>query len=228
MKIIIQGVKLKNKYFITGIDTSIGKSVATGVLAREWNAAGSSIITQKLVQTGCSGISEDILTHRRIMGVELLPEDLDGTTCPLVFRYPASPHLAAAMESREVDIALVEQCTERLLQKYSTVLIEGAGGVHVPLKKGVSTIDYICENSLPVIAVTSPRLGSLNHTILTLEALASRGIELSMLIYNLYPDTSEIITGDTRNYLLDYLRANHPQAIFAEINEKSEFKQLPL
>ena len=62
------------------------------------DGAGASS-PKKFIQTGCPGLSEDIETHRRIMGTGLLPEDLDGTTCPIVFTYPASPHLAAAIDS---------------------------------------------------------------------------------------------------------------------------------
>ena len=75
---------------ISGIDTGTGKTVATGLLARALLAHGASVITQKLVQTGCPGrIAEDIIEHRRIMGCELNEEDLQGLTSPCVFAYPA-------------------------------------------------------------------------------------------------------------------------------------------
>ncbi|MBL6957333.1 MAG: AAA family ATPase, partial [Chlorobium phaeobacteroides] len=83
-----------NVIAIAGIDTGIGKSVATGLLARSLLESGSRVITQKMVQTGCQDVSEDILLHREIMGVPLQDVDRDGTTCPYVFSYPASPHLA--------------------------------------------------------------------------------------------------------------------------------------
>ena len=71
---------MKRAYFVTGIDTDAGKSIVTGVLARALSARGERVITQKFIQTGCDGLSEDIETHRRIMGIGLLPEDEDGTT----------------------------------------------------------------------------------------------------------------------------------------------------
>lgn len=117
---------MKRAYFVTGIDTDAGKSIVTGVLARALSARGERVITQKFIQTGCDGLSEDIETHRRIMGIGLLPEDEDGTTCPIVFTYPASPHLAAAIDGRDIDLTLIGRSTEKLLQKYDTVLIEGA------------------------------------------------------------------------------------------------------
>ena len=159
---------MKRAYFVTGIDTDAGKSIVTGVLARALSARGERVITQKFIQTGCDGLSEDIETHRRIMGIGLLPEDEDGTTCPIVFTYPASPHLAAAIDGRDIDLTLIGRSTEKLLQKYDTVLIEGAGGLYVPLLEAYQTIDYVAEHGLPVVLVTSPRLGSINHTLLSL------------------------------------------------------------
>ncbi len=211
---------MKKVYFVTGIDTDAGKSIVTGTLAREWSARGLRVITQKFVQTGCRGLSEDIETHRRIMGCGLQPEDRDGTTCPVVFTYPASPHLAAVLDGREIDLGLVAESTEKLLRKYDIVLLEGAGGLFVPLRGLYNTIDYIADHRLPVILVTSPR--SINHTLLSLEACRHRGIEVAKVVYNLYPPTGEPITGDTRNYILTYLDAYHPQTEFIEVTDRYE------
>lgn len=95
----------------------------------------------------------------------------------------------------------MEKSTGKLLESYDTVLLEGAGGLFVPLTDTYSTIDYIADHRLPVILVTSPRLGSINHTVLSLEACRARNIEVAELVYNLYPPTSREITEDTRRYL---------------------------
>lgn len=79
---------------ISGIDTDIGKTVATGLMAKALLLRGYSVITQKVAQTGCTGISEDIQEHRKLMGVELLSEDQDGLTCPYVFSKACSPVLS--------------------------------------------------------------------------------------------------------------------------------------
>ena len=76
-------------YFISGIDTDAGKSIVTGVIARTLLQKGVHVITQKFIQTGCVGISEDILKHREIMGIPPQEVDKDGTTCPYVMTYPA-------------------------------------------------------------------------------------------------------------------------------------------
>ena len=85
---------------ICGIDTNIGKSVVTGLMARFLHEQGHKVITQKPVQTGCDGQSEDILTHRRLMETGWLEEDEQRLTCPYNFSFPGSPHLAAKLEAK--------------------------------------------------------------------------------------------------------------------------------
>lgn len=210
----------KNIYFVSGIDTDAGKSVVTGVLARTWREQGRRVITQKFVQTGNQTFSEDIEMHRRLMGIPMQPEDLDGTTCPLIFTYPCSPQLAARLDGREIDLSLVDRSSRKLLETYDTVLLEGAGGLVVPLSDTYSTLDYVAERKLPLILVTSPRLGSINHTVLSLEACRTRGIEVAMVVYNLYPATDAPIVEDTRRYVLQYLERYHPAARFVEIDDR--------
>ena len=154
--------------------------------------------------------------------IGLLPEDEDGTTCPIVFTYPASPHLAAAIDGRDIDLTQIGRSTEKLLQKYDTVLIEGAGGLYVPLSEAYQTIDYVAEHGLPVVLVTSPRLGSINHTLLSLEACRNRNIEVAAVAYNLYPPAPEPIVRDTRTYLKAYLADRFPAARWLEVNDRYE------
>lgn len=135
----------ENVYFVSGIDTNIGKSYATGYLAREWNKNGIRTITQKFIQTGNTELSEDIELHRKLMGTGLLPEDKEGLTMPEIFTYPCSPHLAAEIDKRAIDFNKIERATEALSEKYDAVLLEGAGGLMVPLTRDLLTIDYIAQ-----------------------------------------------------------------------------------
>jgi len=204
--------------FVSGIDTEIGKTVVTGWLARQWAEQGEQLITQKLVQTGCVGASDDILLHRRIMGTGLFDEDRDGTTMPALFAYPASPHLSARLEQRPLDLAAIEAATTRLQARYETVLIEGAGGLMVPLTEQLLTIDYVAERGWPVVLVTSGRLGSINHTLLSLEALAARGIALHGVAWNSRDDSSdEVIAADSRGFIRDWVLARFPEAAWYDV-----------
>ncbi|MBN8791597.1 MAG: ATP-dependent dethiobiotin synthetase BioD [Stenotrophomonas nitritireducens] len=204
--------------FVGGIDTEIGKTVVTGWLARQWIEQGREVITQKLVQTGCVGASDDILLHRRLMGSGLFDEDRDGTTMPALYAYPASPHLAAKLESRALDLDAIAAATARLRARYDTVLVEGAGGLLVPLTAELLTLDYVAAQGWPVILVTSGRLGSINHTLLSLEAIAARGIALHGIAWNSRDDGSdEVIAAESRRYLRQWMQARFPQARWYDV-----------
>ena len=207
-----------NVYFISGIDTGIGKTYATGYLAKLWNQQGISTITQKLVQTGNVDISEDIEQHRHIMQMGWFPEDETKLTMPEIFTYPASPHLATQIDGRAIDFEKIENATKQLAEKYQCVLLEGAGGLMVPLTTDILSIDYIVAKKLPVILVSSGRLGSINHTLLSLEAMKVRGIEVYALAYNLKDESQDIlISQDTAKYLKGYLKAHFPDALWIDI-----------
>ncbi len=204
--------------FVGGIDTEIGKTVVTGWLARQWREQGGEVITQKLVQTGCVGASDDILLHRRLMGCGLFDEDRDGTTMPALYAYPASPHLAARLEGRALDLDAIARATARLRARYGTVLVEGAGGLMVPLTPQLLTIDYVAAQGWPVILVTSGRLGSINHTLLSLEAIAARGIALHGIAWNSRDDGSdEVIATESRRFIRDWMQARFPQARWYDV-----------
>lgn len=205
-------------YFVSGIDTGIGKTFATGYLARLWSRQGAQVITQKLVQTGNIDISEDIEKHREIMQCVRLPEDESKLTMPEIFSYPASPHLAAKMDGREIDLKKIAAATKTLSENYDVVLLEGAGGLMVPLTEQYLTIDYLFEMQYPIILVSSGRLGSINHTLLSLEALKIRGLELYALAYNLNDESQDpMISKDTAHYLKQVLAKDFPQAQWIEV-----------
>ena len=198
--------------FVTGTGTDVGKTYATGWLAKRMTQAGRKVITQKLIQTGCRDRSEDIEAHRRIMGIPLQPRDLDHTTDPIILSYPASPHLAAHIDGVELDYDVAARCTERLASEYDCVLVEGAGGLMVPLKEDFMTLDYIVQHNLPTAAVVNGQLGSINHALLTLQALQRGGATLWAVVYNTYFDTDKIISDETRKYLREYVSHHHPAA----------------
>lgn len=193
---------------IGGIDTDVGKSFVTGLLARYLLQQGRTVTTLKLVQTGCREMADDILLHRRLMGHALTEFDREGVTCPYVFPFPASPLLAARMAGQMIEASVLDQAMARLQAHHEWLLVEGAGGLLVPLNEDLLLLDYLAAKRLPLILVASPRLGSINHTRLSLEAVKSRHIPLVGLVYNLYGDHPREIVQDTlhecRKALGDY------------------------
>lgn len=191
---------------ITGIDTDIGKTVATGLLGRYLLGQGKRVITQKLVQTGCVGLAEDIQVHRRLMGQELQPEDQQGLTCPYVLARPCSPHLAASLAGQEIDPAVIRQATRTLAARYDLVLLEGAGGLLVPLTAELTFLDYLEQEACPLIVVSTPRLGSINHTLSILELARNRGLTVLGILYNRYQESDPVIAEDSAQVFSRYLR----------------------
>lgn len=207
------------KLFVTGIDTDAGKSYATGWLANFINANGGNAITMKFVQTGNHDFSEDILVHRKVMGIEPVNADLLHLTAPEIFSYPCSPELAARIDGREINFRLISEASDELARQYGTVIIEGAGGLMVPLKGDYLTIDYIKEHDLPTVLVTNSTLGSISHTLLTLQAMKHAGIKVFAVIYNAFFDKDKIIAEDTRNYIRHWLDTYFKDTLYFEMGQ---------
>lgn len=210
---------MKEIIFVSGIGTNVGKSYATGWLANKLNSEKKNAITMKMIQTGNDGYSEDIDIHRKIMGLPLLDEDKDFTTAPIIMTYPASPHLAAKIDHCTIDLSKIDRSTEKLFEKYDTILMEGAGGLMVPITETYTTIDYIREHNLPLALVTNGQLGSISHTLLALEAIKTRQIKLKYVVYNPYFDEDKIIAEETQKYLGEFLKKNFPETEYLIMNK---------
>ena len=154
------------------------------------------------------------------MHLPLLPIDTDFTTAPIIMTYPASPHLAARIDKREIDLSLIDKSTNKLFADYDTILMEGAGGIMVPITENYLTIDYIHEKKLPLAIVTNGQLGSINHTLLTIEAAHSRGIDISYLIYNPYFDEDATIAAETQAYFSQLMKHRFPDIQYIIMNNE--------
>ena len=171
-------------YFVSGIDTGVGKTMVTGLMARSLAAAGRDVITVKMVQTGNVGFSEDLELHRRICGGARFPEDVEGLTAPQIFAFPSSPLLAASLENRKVDVAAITNAVGKCAGRHEIVLVESAGGLDVPLTEEVLSVDLAAAEGWSLVLVSCGRLGSINHTLLSLEAAKSRGMKVAGVVHN--------------------------------------------
>ena len=186
-----------NVYFISGIDTGVGKTVVTGLMARWLRASGHDVITVKMVQTGNTGFSEDLDAHRALADMPRLSEDDLGLTAPQIFSFPSSPELAARLEGRTVDLPKIAHAVATCAAAHEVVLVEGAGGLAVPLTADTLAVDFAAVQGWPLILVASGRLGSINHIILSLEAAKARGMSVAGVAYNWCPDADPVIVADT-------------------------------
>lgn len=172
-------------FFITGTDTGVGKTVVAGLAGRFLLDKGYSVITQKWVQTGSSGFPDDISAHLRLM--KKTKKSIKAylpSVCPYTFKVPSSPHLASRAQKRKIDIKRIKNSFRFLKNRFDFVIVEGTGGSLVPLNGNKLVIDIARELSLPVLLVASNRLGAINHTLLTVEAIKRRNMKLAGIIFN--------------------------------------------
>ena len=210
---------------VGGIDTGVGKTVACGLMARYLLQKGVNVITVKLVQTGNVGFSEDLELHRAIMGKNF-PEDAMGLTAPQIFSFPASPLLAGRLEGKTVDVEKISQSIKELQNRYDVVLIEAAGGLAVPLTRNLLTIDFAASLDWRLILVTSGKLGSVNHTVLSLESALGRGIDVLGAAYNYCPDADPVIDGDSASYILEFMQKKGIRPTLSRV-PKVDLSRLP-
>ena len=192
-------------FFVSGIDTGIGKTMATGLMARSLASAGRDVITVKLVQTGNDGFSEDIDVHRAICGGIRFPEDDEGLTAPQIFKFPSSPLLAAALEGRTVDVEAISRAVRECAARHEIVLVESAGGLDVPLTEDMLSVDLAAREGWPLVLVSCGRLGSINHTLLSLEAAKARGMRVAGVVWNWCDGGDSRIDNDSCETIRRYL-----------------------
>jgi dethiobiotin synthetase len=171
--------------FVAGTDTGVGKSLITGLLARQFTLAGKRVVTQKWVETGRTGFSKDIDIHLKLMNKTR--RDYAGylnEMTPYVFKFSASPHLAASVEKRPVNIDRIKRSFKYLSRHFDITIVEGSGGLLVPINRRTLLIDVVRELNMPVLLVAGNRLGAINHTLLSIEALKARHMKILGVVFN--------------------------------------------
>lgn len=173
------------RWFITGTDTEVGKTVASIALLQAARTAGLRTAGYKPVASGCditpAGIrNSDALALQRYSSLELDYEQVN----PLAFIEPTSPHIVSAEEGRPITFATLSAGLHALEQQAEWVLVEGAGGWFTPLSETQTYADWVEAEQLPVILVVGVKLGCINHAMLTAEAVKARGLRLAGWIAN--------------------------------------------
>ena len=168
--------------FVTGIDTGVGKTVFTCALAHALRLAGINVGVMKPFATGLPRAgqykSEDVELLIKSSGVSD-PQELVN---PYFFEIPASPYMAAKKLEKTIDVDVVLSGFERLRSAHDVVLVEGIGGIMTPILKDYFVADLIKDLNLDSILVTSTKIGSVNHTLLTLDACKKYGIRIAGLV----------------------------------------------
>lgn len=165
--------------FVTGTDTGVGKTVVACELVRALRAEGRDVGVMKPIETGVGPEGPlDAIALREAAGA---PESLDET-CPQRFALPAAPNVAARAEGRAVDLDLLREGFARIAARHEFAVVEGAGGLLVPIARDVAMIDLALQLRLPLLVVARARLGTINHTLLTLEVAGTRGARVAGVV----------------------------------------------
>jgi dethiobiotin synthetase len=168
-------------FFITGTDTGVGKTAFTCWLVRAWRLQGHDSAALKPISTGDR---QDALLLRAAC-CDALPLDEIN---PIHFREPAAPLLAARAENRTIDFPQLKRAIAAARARFSHLAVEGIGGWRVPLAPGYDVRDWARDLGFPVVVVARGTLGTLNHTLLTVESIASAGLACAGVVVNAGPD----------------------------------------
>jgi dethiobiotin synthetase len=169
--------------FITGTDTGVGKTLVAAALAVGLRRLGRTVGVMKPVETGISPSRVGRCDAAMLRAVIESEEPL-GAICPYQFEPPVAPVSAAHAERRTIDAGVIRQVYRLLANRYEYIVVEGIGGVRVPISAKSDVMDLIRGLKLPTIVVGRAGLGGINHALLTLDALRRRRIPLAALVLN--------------------------------------------
>ena len=170
-----------NGVFITGTDTGIGKSLVAAGLARMLVNHGVSVGVFKPVASG-GKISED---GKLLQKAARIPDSAFDQIVPLHYKQPLAPYVAAWKEGK-VDLSKVDEAYQQAKASCEFLIVEGVGGVMVPISQGFYVADWIKKWNMPTLVVVGAGLGTINHTLLTVEALQRRKIKVMGILVNSY------------------------------------------
>ena len=171
-------------YFVTGTDTGVGKTEVASNLARIFSERGFRVGVMKPVATGVKKICEDAYILKRTFS----SKDPMRYINPMSLKLPLAPLVASRLEKKKINMEVVWDRFKKLSSVNDLMIIEGIGGLMVPIcktrKKIFYVLDMILKMKLPVIIVARPNLGTINHTLMTIKMLKDKNIEIAGVIFN--------------------------------------------
>ena len=181
--------------FVTGTGTEVGKTVVAAVIARTHAAAGETVAVFKPAVSGLDDAGEsDHALLRRAAG----SEQSDDEIAPYRYRAPVSPHLGAELAGERIDPARLRDAALAAASRRDVLVCEGVGGFLVPLTLGYLVRDLARDLGVPIVVAAAPGLGTINHTLLTLEAIRAVGLEVSAVVLTPWPAEPGVLEASNR------------------------------
>ena len=191
--------------FITGTDTGVGKTLVTAALAFHFKKCGLAVGVMKPVETGVLQSNKGRSDAARLQAIVESEETL-GAICPYQLELPVAPFAAAQAEGRTIDPMVIRQVYRLLSDRYAYMVVEGIGGVHVPIAPRIDVMDLVRRLRLPVVVIGRAGLGGINHALLTIEALRRGKIPIIGLVLNRTQPVRSAVARMQERSTLDRLR----------------------
>jgi dethiobiotin synthetase len=224
----MKGDDLMTQHFwIAGTDTNVGKTLVTTYFMRYFQAKGETVTPYKPVQTGIivensNQYYGDTVFYQSFSKETLVEEHLNSYS----FKEPASPHYAAILEGTVIEEETILKHIKQLKSLYDYVICEGAGGLYVPLneQRNYHFLHLIQQSQLPVVLVARTKLGTINHTLLSIEVLKMNDIPVAGIVFNAFEGT-EIESNNIRTigHITDL-----PSLVIPKLKNLSNLKDIPI
>ncbi len=205
---------MKKGIFITATDTGVGKTVVSGMIIRAMVLRGIKVAAMKPFETGCQRQGGKLVPSDGLFLRDMaeMDDSIDIVT-PVRFELPLAPIIASKLEKKPVDLEKFSSAYEYLRNRYNFMVIEGVGGIHVPIAYGkgephfeklsvIYVSDIIKKLNLPVIIVSRPTLGTINHTLLTVEHALKKGLKVLGIIINYNNAPGADISEETNPHII--------------------------
>lgn len=174
--------------FVTGTDTGVGKTIVAATLARLLRMNGVAVGVMKPVTSGCQEVSGKLVSDDALLLCQAAGIEISDDVAPYRLGKALAPADAARIDGVRIDFSVIKAAFDRLASRYQYVIVEGAGGLMVPLSGGLLVADLARELALPLLVVARPGLGTINHTVLTCFAAQQLGLQVAGVIINGMPE----------------------------------------
>ena len=211
---------MKAGIFITGTDTDVGKTVVAVGLALALKERGLKVGVMKPIATGCHGDDRHLISSDAVCLWEAAENEYPTLTNPIRFRNPLAPHVASSLEKKEVDLKQIRRAYQELQKQCDFMIVEGIGGLFVPITRDYFVANMIREFNLPLVIVSRVGLGAINHTLLTVDAALIRGFDIKGIIFNRKGRT--LSDDDLAHYQKIVVALNETIRLMHEIDEVIE------
>lgn len=179
---------MTNGIFITGTDTGVGKTTVAATLARVLRLRGVNVGVMKPVTSGCAERDDELVSEDAELLAWGAGLEVDDDIAPYRLRTAIVPADAAKRDGVKISFSRIEESYRRLAARHDFMIVEGAGGLMVPLNGGLLVSDLAAQLKLPLLVVALPGLGTINHTVLTCFAASQMGHDLKGVIVNRFPE----------------------------------------